>query len=282
MGFGGGPCGGPPPAPRPGDWNCPTCRDLNFASRSSCRVCSTPKPAGAGGGVFDAGHQAPSGRQTCMFFAREGWCKYGDQCKHLHPAPAGGQQPQQNLQPQPQDPQLMMQQQQQLQQQQLQQQQLQQQQQQHLQPQQLQQQQLQQQQLQAEMQQLDQQRMMQQNQMMPGMPMDWVCAACGSVQSGQSPRCNRCGWERSMSASGGCTGVAGLPPLAPPPPPPLAPPTQGAFNVPLPGAFNMPALADQPPPPLAPPTPGAFNLDVQGAFSAFNLPPVSDNRATPY
>jgi len=31
---------------KPGDWFCPTCQDLNFASRTACRKCSTPHPAG--------------------------------------------------------------------------------------------------------------------------------------------------------------------------------------------------------------------------------------------
>ena len=29
---------------KPGDWNCPNCNDLNFASRNECRKCSTIKP----------------------------------------------------------------------------------------------------------------------------------------------------------------------------------------------------------------------------------------------
>jgi len=27
----------------PGDWNCPSCDDLNFASRTQCRLCNAPK-----------------------------------------------------------------------------------------------------------------------------------------------------------------------------------------------------------------------------------------------
>jgi len=31
---------------KPGDWYCPTCGDLNFASRLVCRKCATPHPGG--------------------------------------------------------------------------------------------------------------------------------------------------------------------------------------------------------------------------------------------
>jgi hypothetical protein len=31
---------------KPGDWFCPTCQDLNFAARTACRRCNTPHPAG--------------------------------------------------------------------------------------------------------------------------------------------------------------------------------------------------------------------------------------------
>lgn len=31
---------------RAGDWECPECRFHNFASRTECFKCSTPKPAG--------------------------------------------------------------------------------------------------------------------------------------------------------------------------------------------------------------------------------------------
>jgi hypothetical protein len=37
------------PSKRPGDWNCPGCADLNFASRDRCRKCGGPRviPAAA-------------------------------------------------------------------------------------------------------------------------------------------------------------------------------------------------------------------------------------------
>lgn len=31
---------------RPGDWDCPSCQHMNFASRDQCRACGTPKPHG--------------------------------------------------------------------------------------------------------------------------------------------------------------------------------------------------------------------------------------------
>ncbi len=34
------------PELRPGDWLCPSCNDVQFARRSSCRRCNTSKPAG--------------------------------------------------------------------------------------------------------------------------------------------------------------------------------------------------------------------------------------------
>lgn len=46
-------CNGPRPAftdptigTKPGDWFCLTCHDLNFASRTTCRRCNSPHPAG--------------------------------------------------------------------------------------------------------------------------------------------------------------------------------------------------------------------------------------------
>ncbi|KAL6074989.1 Asparagine-rich protein (ARP protein) [Balamuthia mandrillaris] len=41
-------------ATRPGDWYCPNCADMNFASRQACRKCGTPSPllgGGFGGGL---------------------------------------------------------------------------------------------------------------------------------------------------------------------------------------------------------------------------------------
>jgi len=36
------------PALKPGDWNCPSCNDLQFARNSKCRKCNTPNPDPAG------------------------------------------------------------------------------------------------------------------------------------------------------------------------------------------------------------------------------------------
>jgi len=35
---------------RPGDWVCPKCQDMQFASRVECRSCNEPKPTSKGGG----------------------------------------------------------------------------------------------------------------------------------------------------------------------------------------------------------------------------------------
>ena len=34
----------------PGDWNCPACDAMVFASKMACYKCQTPKPGGGGGG----------------------------------------------------------------------------------------------------------------------------------------------------------------------------------------------------------------------------------------
>jgi uncharacterized OB-fold protein len=47
MGMGMGMGGRMPPMPKPGDWNCPSCSYLNFARRTDCGKCGTPKPEGA-------------------------------------------------------------------------------------------------------------------------------------------------------------------------------------------------------------------------------------------
>merc|ERR1712151_548654 len=44
--------GGKPPTPpggKPGDWSCPNCGDLVFASKHACKMCGTPKPSMCGG-----------------------------------------------------------------------------------------------------------------------------------------------------------------------------------------------------------------------------------------
>ena len=41
---------------RPGDWMCPSCNNNNFASRTACFRCSTPKPdLGLAQGNWNAG-----------------------------------------------------------------------------------------------------------------------------------------------------------------------------------------------------------------------------------
>ncbi|DBB05264.1 hypothetical protein WJX82_007423 [Trebouxia sp. C0006] len=84
-GFGGGGSGGysggggGPPRPkeaRPGDWPCPNCNNICFASKDKCNRCDTPKPPGAGGGGgggrgggrVQAAPQGPAG-----LFAPEDW-----------------------------------------------------------------------------------------------------------------------------------------------------------------------------------------------------------------
>ncbi len=53
-------CGAQKPArgyggERPGDWHCPNCSDMNFASRSECRKCGTAKPDGESGSSSSSG-----------------------------------------------------------------------------------------------------------------------------------------------------------------------------------------------------------------------------------
>lgn len=40
-----------PPGGKPGDWTCPNCGDLVFASKFACKMCGTPKNSGMGGGM---------------------------------------------------------------------------------------------------------------------------------------------------------------------------------------------------------------------------------------
>jgi len=75
------------PTRRPGDWDCPKCGDLVFASRESCR-CGTPK-SGVGGGDAYPGYAAPApsairrpGDWTCakcgdLVFASRESCRCG-------------------------------------------------------------------------------------------------------------------------------------------------------------------------------------------------------------
>mmetsp|Transcript_10197 Transcript_10197/g.28753 ORF Transcript_10197/g.28753 Transcript_10197/m.28753 type:complete len:191 (-) Transcript_10197:314-886(-) len=47
-----GPAGGSPAGMsmnmKPGDWVCPSCKDLQFARNTTCRLCNTPRPDEAG------------------------------------------------------------------------------------------------------------------------------------------------------------------------------------------------------------------------------------------
>ncbi|KAL3147279.1 hypothetical protein ABBQ32_002769 [Trebouxia sp. C0010 RCD-2024] len=78
-GFGGGGGGAPrPKEARPGDWPCPNCNNICFASRDKCNRCDTPKPPGAGGGGFGGGGRgggrpqaAPQG--PAGLFSPEDW-----------------------------------------------------------------------------------------------------------------------------------------------------------------------------------------------------------------
>jgi len=65
---------------RPGDWTCPACGDLVFASRSACKMCGTIKPAERGMGGM--GGMACMGGMGGMGGGMGGGC-YG-------PAPSKG------------------------------------------------------------------------------------------------------------------------------------------------------------------------------------------------
>jgi len=75
---------------RDGDWDCPSCGDMNFASRQQCRKCNTPKAQGGGfrgtlnngaasyggGGTFGGGSFGGGGYQGGGFHMRgglQGW-----------------------------------------------------------------------------------------------------------------------------------------------------------------------------------------------------------------
>merc|ERR1719221_777738 len=59
-GGGGGGKGGP--ERRDGDWDCPQCGKLVFASKDECFSCGAPKPRGAGGGGGGRGGYDDYGR----------------------------------------------------------------------------------------------------------------------------------------------------------------------------------------------------------------------------
>lgn len=82
----------PPPensGGRPGDWICPKCADLQFASRRECRTCNEPKPETKGKG---AGKSQRLGDWTCPEcgdhqFARNVKCR---QCGEPKPKSGAG------------------------------------------------------------------------------------------------------------------------------------------------------------------------------------------------
>merc|ERR1719221_34797 len=41
---------------RDGDWYCPACGKMVFASKDECFSCGEPKPRGGGGGGYGGGH----------------------------------------------------------------------------------------------------------------------------------------------------------------------------------------------------------------------------------
>merc|ERR1740117_1675190 len=58
-GGGGGGGGGRTAAQKPGDWNCPSCGDHQFARNTECRKCGSPNPDPAGSmAAKEAGHAA--------------------------------------------------------------------------------------------------------------------------------------------------------------------------------------------------------------------------------
>lgn len=66
------------------DWRCPACGDLQFQKNAACRMCNTPRPTDGTGTVGETG-------EICQFFAKAGWCKHGDGCRHSHVSPAPGE-----------------------------------------------------------------------------------------------------------------------------------------------------------------------------------------------
>ena len=107
------------PAPKPGDWTCPSCQANVFASRTECFKCQTKKPQGAGkagGGKTGGGKGKGKGKgggdkgkgkgksgksggkpgtqvldksKTPCRFYRLGTCTKGSACDWLHEEPGG-------------------------------------------------------------------------------------------------------------------------------------------------------------------------------------------------
>eukprot|EP00929_Paragymnodinium_shiwhaense_P046008 TRINITY_DN2344_c0_g1_i3.p4 TRINITY_DN2344_c0_g1~~TRINITY_DN2344_c0_g1_i3.p4 ORF type:complete len:123 (+),score=24.77 TRINITY_DN2344_c0_g1_i3:91-459(+) len=74
---------------RPGDWECPKCRDVQFARNTHCRKCDEPKPRdlpspprGGGGGGGRRSDTSPGGRELCGDFKRNN-C-FRDTCRFSH------------------------------------------------------------------------------------------------------------------------------------------------------------------------------------------------------
>lgn len=73
--------------PKPGDWYCPGCGDLQFAKNTECRRCSTPKPDGiATAGVKPGDWHCPSCGD--LQFAKNNECR---KCGTPNPDPQGSQ-----------------------------------------------------------------------------------------------------------------------------------------------------------------------------------------------
>lgn len=88
-------------------------------------------------------------------------------------------------------------------------------------------------------------------------PVSWNCDQCTFANSAQSPRCEMCGGQRTVSSA------TALPPPPPPPPPcvPAPPPSDGA----VPAAATAPAAASAP---SSPPPPLSFSVASWNILSA--------------
>ena len=87
-GKGGGKGKGGKGSRRPGDWDCPNCRNVNFAFRKVCNSCGQNKPkgnpGGAGGGAVKREDGAdPRAKIPCRFF-KAGTCDKGAACSFSH------------------------------------------------------------------------------------------------------------------------------------------------------------------------------------------------------